>query len=59
MTRKSLSQRFGERSRVVQAGFGDFGEEVLGQQAGVFGKEAKDEAVEEAGDAEISLLARN
>ena len=42
--------------RIVQGRLGQLGEEFPGQQVGVFGEEAKDEAVEEPGDAEAPAL---
>ena len=46
----------GELVRVIQGNPGDVGEELLGQQAGVLGEEAEDQAVEEAGNAEVLAL---
>ena len=42
--------------RVVQGRFGQLGEEFRGQQAGVLGEEAEDEAVEEPGNAQALAL---
>ena len=56
MTAKSFSSVFGKMFRVVNAGLGNFREQVFRQQAGVLGKETKDDAIEEPGDAEIFLL---
>ena len=49
-------ERQGELVRIVQGGLGEVGEQLLGQQAGVLGEEAEDEAIEEAGDAEVLAL---
>ena len=53
---KERFERLGELVRIVQGGLGQVREEVLGQQAGVLGEEAEDEAVEEPGDAEVLAL---
>ena len=42
--------------RIVQGRPGQLREELLGQQAGVLGEEAEDEAVKEPGDAEALAL---
>ncbi len=49
-------ERLGEMVRVVQGRPGQLREELLGQQVGVLGEEAEDEAVEEPGDAEALAL---
>jgi hypothetical protein len=48
--------RRGEVVRVVEAELEQVGKEVGREQAGVLGEEAEDEAVQEAGDAEILAL---
>jgi hypothetical protein len=54
---EELLQPLGEVVRVVEAELEQVGEEVpVGQQAGVLGEEAEDDAVEEAGDAQVLAL---
>jgi hypothetical protein len=54
--REQAFERFGKVPRIVEAGAGNFSEESFRQEAGVFGEEAKDDAVEEPGDAPILPL---
>ncbi|MCU0772609.1 MAG: hypothetical protein MUE94_12700 [Verrucomicrobia bacterium] len=53
---KEVLQRRGEAVRIVNPGLQDLAKELLGQESGVFGEEAKDDTIEETGDAEIFLL---
>ena len=53
---KQFLKTFGEELWLVDGGFGDVAENRLRQQAGILGKEAKNDAIEEAGDAEIAPL---
>ena len=51
-------ERDGEVVRVVEAALEQVGEKIFRQQAGVLGEKTKDEAVEEAADAEIFSLGK-
>ena len=53
---KELFHDLGQVLGIVEGGLENVGQEVLWQQARVLGKEAKDEAIEKPGDAEILLL---
>ena len=53
---KEQFERLGEMVRVVQGRPGQLREELPGQQGGVLGEEAEDEAVQEPGDAEALAL---
>src|ERR1017187_2080509 len=53
---KQLFDSFGKMLRLLQRTFENFHENIFRQQAGVLGKETKDDAIQKTGDAEIFLL---
>ena len=54
--RKKFFQGFGKQFWVVNAGLGNVGEQIFRQKAGVFRKEAKHDAIQKPGDAQIFPL---
>ena len=53
---KQIFQDFGEVRGVIDAGLENVGHDIVGKQAGVFGEETKDDAIEETRDAQILAL---
>ncbi|HEU0010821.1 MAG TPA: hypothetical protein VFT34_13470 [Verrucomicrobiae bacterium] len=53
---EQLFHRLGEMVEIVEAGLEQFAEQLFGQQSCVLSEEAKDDAVEKAGDAEVFPL---
>ena len=53
---KKFLERFGEMFGIVHAAFENLGHDARRKQAGVFGEETKDDAVEESRDAQVLSL---
>src|SRR6266542_2619096 len=53
---EQLFERLGKELRIVNPGLGNFRKKMFWQQAGVLGKETKDDAIQKTGDAKIFLL---
>lgn len=54
--REEVFEDFGEMRGIIDAVLENLSNGMLREQAGVFGEEAKDDAIEEAGDAEVLAL---